>query len=153
MSRLWAGAVLVLVCGCGSDDGNQSRWAKAANAACLETLAEVEAIPEPATDEEAAAVFKRYNEAGQKLDAKLRLLRPAPDERERARKMIAAYAAVLPVQEQMADALRREDGDRFDELEGRMRELGSEGDRLALELGADECAKEAFDEDPDAGVG
>ncbi len=78
MSRLCAGALLVLMCGCGSDDGNQSRWAKAANAACLETLAEVEAIPEPATDEEAAAVFERYNEAGQKLDAKLRLLRPAP---------------------------------------------------------------------------
>ena len=144
-----AGAV---VAGCVAEGADRSAWAEAANAACREAIAEAEAIPEPQTLNEAVAALERYNELGRRAVAKLRRLRPAREERERADRMVATYAAVIPIQKGMADALRQGDQPTFQMLEQRRQELGSEGDRLALDLGADECAQDAFDDEPDADV-
>jgi hypothetical protein len=152
MKRVAAICIAGLAAACGSDGGDRSSWAEEANAACRQAIEEAESIPEPGSVEEAVTVLQRYNEVGRRLDAKLRRLRPAPDERERARRMVDAYAAVLPIQEGMADALRQGDQPTFQMLRNRMEELGARGDRLALDLGAEDCAREAFDEEADADV-
>jgi hypothetical protein len=149
----FSAALIFLVAACGSGKPTRSDWADGANAACRQALAEVEALKEPTRREEDAADLERFNEAGRRLDARLRRLTPSAGERDRAERMIQAYAAVIPVQERMARAIRRGDVAAIDQLVAQMQRLGSEGDRLALELGADECAKEAFDEEPDANVG
>ena len=152
MTRLAMICLAAVVVGCGAEGPGRSAWAEAANAACRQAIEEAEAIPEPQTLDEAVSALERYNEVGRRLDARFRRLRPARDERERANRMVAAYAAVIPVQKGMADALRQGDQPTFQMLERRMQELGSEGDRLAVDLGADDCAREALDEAPDADV-
>ena len=144
--------VIVALPACGGDRSTQSAWAKAASAVCLEALNEVEAFGDPDTPEEVARDLERYNAVGRRFVAKLRILKPAARERDRAQRMINAYAAVLPVQERMARAIRRGDLETADNLTIQMQRLGSAGDRLALDLGADDCAKEAFDTEPDPDV-
>ena len=153
MKRLTIPAIMILALpACGGERSTQSSWAEAASAACLEALNEVESLGEPDTPAEVARDLERYNAVGRKLDVKLRSLEPAPQERERAQRMIEAYAAVLPVQERMARAILRGDLETADNLTTQMQRLGSAGDRLALDLGADDCAKEAFDTEPDPDV-
>jgi hypothetical protein len=152
VKRLATIFLAAVAAGCGSADPDRSAWAEAANAACREAIAEAEEIPGPGTPDEVVAALERYNEIGRRLDARLRRLRPAPDERERADRMVAAYAALIPILKGMVDALRQGDQPTFQMLERRMQELGSRGDRLALDLGADDCARETFDDEPDPDV-
>jgi hypothetical protein len=144
--RLATICLLAVAAGCGGGDGERSDWAEGANAACREANAEAEEIPEPETPEQVIAAVQSFEGVARRLDARLRALRPAPDERERAARMVAAYARVIPILEGMADALRQGDRPTFQMLQRRAQELGSEGDRLANMLGANDCAYMATSE-------
>jgi hypothetical protein len=144
--RLATICLLAVAAGCGGGDGERSDWAEGANAACREANAEAEEIPEPETPEQVTAAVQRFAGVARRLNARLRALRPAPDERERADRMVAAYARVIPILQGMADALRQGDQPTFQMLQTRARELGSEGDRLANMLGANDCVYSATSE-------
>jgi hypothetical protein len=141
----------IALSGCGGEP--PSSWAERASAVCREALDELERLPEPQSDAEVARTIERYHAVGSKMVVRLRRLEPPPAEAKRARDMVDAYAGVVPVLKELGEAIERGDLQRVTTLDKQMQALGSRGDELALELGADECAKEPGDEKPDADAG
>jgi hypothetical protein len=126
------------------------RWADEANAICAEARKEVEALPAPKSETQEKIEYERLNAIGARMVVRLRQLKPTPDNVDEVRAMTNAYAAVNDVLARMARATYRQQFDVVFDLGERASRLGSRGDRLALKLGADECAREAFDDTSDA---
>jgi hypothetical protein len=151
MRAALATVLLLLAVGCGGDDSlTRGEWAAEANAICLETLEQVEALGRPATSDDYLRVTPDANELGRDALERLRELE-APDEIEvDAREMIAGYEDSIKQQERVYEGMKAQregQGGPFPDY-GRagMRaiEAGKAADAIAKRLRANGCARDPW---------
>jgi hypothetical protein len=144
--------VLVLVlAGCGGDDTlSRDEWAARANAICLETLKQVEALGRPSTSDDYLRVTPMANELGRAAIERLRELN-APGEIEAdSNAMIDGYENVVKQQDIVYRGLRAQrDGTKppageYWRAGNRAIEAGQAADAIAERLRAGACARDPW---------
>ena len=144
--------VLVLVlAGCGGDDTlSRGEWAARANAICLETLKQVEALGRPSSSDDYLRVTPKANELGRAAFERLRELN-APSEIEAdSDAMIDGYKNVVKQQDIVYRGLRAQrDGTKppageYWRAGNRAIEAGQAADAIAERLRAGACARDPW---------
>ena len=144
--------VLVLVlAGCGGDDTlSRGEWAARANAICLETLKQVEALGRPSSSDDYLRVTPKANELGRTAIERLRELN-APSEIEAdSNAMIDGYENVVKQQDTVYRGLRAQrDGTKppageYWRAGNRAIEAGQAADAIAERLRAGACARDPW---------
>ena len=142
--------VLVLV-GCGGDDTlSRGEWAARANAICLETLKQVEALGRPSTSDDYLRVTPKANELGRAAIARLRELKAPSEIAADSNAMIDGYKNVVKQQDIVYRGLRAQrDGTKppageYWRAGNRAIEAGQAADAIAERLRAGACARDPW---------
>jgi hypothetical protein len=144
--------VLVLVlAGCGGDDTlSRDEWAARANAICLETLKQVEALGRPSTSDDYLRVTPKANELGRAAIERLRELNPPGEIEADSNAMIDGYENVVKQQDIVYRGLRAQrDGTKppageYWRAGNRAIEAGQAADAIAERLRAGACARDPW---------
>jgi hypothetical protein len=144
--------VVLAAVGCGGEDSlSRSEWAARANAICLETLKQVEALGQPVSSDDYLRITPKVQELGRKGIERLRDLDAPRAIADDAERMIEGYENVVKEQDVVyagLKALRQgEDppGDRnFYRAGNRAIEHGKSADEIARRLRARECARDPW---------
>jgi hypothetical protein len=151
MRAVLATVLVLLAVACGGDDSlARGEWAAQANAICLETLKEVEALGRPATSDDYLRVTPDANELGRDALERLREL-DAPEEIETdAREMIDGYEESISQQERVYEGMKAQregQGGPFPDYGRagvRAIEAGRAADTIAKRLRATDCARDPW---------
>lgn len=144
--------VLVLVAvGCGGDDSlSRAEWAAQANAICLETLKQVEALGRPSTSDDYLRVTPDANELGREAIDRLRELKAPGEIADDAEAMIDGYENTVEQQDIVYRGLRAQrDGTEppageYWRAGNRAIEAGNAADEIAKRLQATDCARDPW---------
>ena len=142
--------VLVLV-GCGGGDTlSRGEWAARANAICLETLKQVEALGRPSTSDDYLRVTPKANELGRAAIERLRELKAPSEIAADSNAMIDGYKNVVKQQDIVYRGLRAQrDGTKppageYWRAGNRAIEAGQAADAIAGRLRAGACARDPW---------
>ena len=141
----------LLAAGCGGDGSlSRAEWAEEANAICLETLEQVEALGRPATSDDYLRVTPEANRLGRDALERLRKLEAPDDIEPDAREMIAGYEDSIEQQERVYEGMKAQregqGGPFADYGRASMRaiEAGRAADEIAKRLRATGCARDPW---------
>lgn len=151
MRAALATVLVLLASGCGGEDSlSRAEWAAQANAICLETLKEVEALGRPVTSDDYLRVTPGANELGRDALERLRELDPPGEIATGAREMIDGYEEAIEQQERVYEGMKaqREGGDGpfpdYARAGRRAIEAGRAADAIARRLRATDCARDPW---------
>ena len=151
MRAALATVLLVVAAACGGENSlSRAEWAAQANAICLETLHDVEALGRPATSDDYLRVTPKANELGRKALERLRDLKPPGEIEEDAGDLIDGYEAAIEQQEIVYGAMKAQregtDGPLADYGRAGVRaiEAGRAADEIARRLRASDCARDPW---------
>jgi hypothetical protein len=147
---LLATAVAIGLAACGGDGGDgggngdarlsEEEFTRSANAICRKYDGELEALGDPQT---AAEVGEALDEAVPIIEdgvAELRALRPPEESEAQYDQMVDAIAATIPVFRRLGDAVADQDRKAAREAIEEGDRIDQNSDRLAREIGLDDCA-------------
>jgi hypothetical protein len=138
--------------GCGGEDSlSRSEWAARANAICLETLRQVEALGQPVSSDDYLRITPKAQELSRKAIERLRDLNAPGVIADDAERMIEGYENVVKEQDVVYTGLKaaREgrdlpSGRSFYRAGNRAIEHGKAADEIARRLRARECARDPW---------
>jgi hypothetical protein len=146
-----ATVLVLIVVGCGGEDSlSRAEWAQQANAICLETLKEVEALGRPATSNDYLRVTPDANRLGRDAIERLRELKAPGEIEDEAEEMIKGYEESIEQQERVYEGMKAQregGGGPFpDYARAGMRaiEAGRAADAIAKRLRATDCARDPW---------
>jgi hypothetical protein len=151
MRAALATVLVLLAVGCGGDDSlSRGEWAAQANAICLETLKEVEALGQPVTSGDYLRVTPKANELGREAIERLRELRPPGEIEDDVRQMIDGYERAVKQQDIVYRGMKAQregteppSGDYW-RAGNRAIEAGKAADSIAERLRATDCARDPW---------
>ena len=149
-----AGLAIVLVLtavGCGGDDSlSRGEWAAQANAICLDSLKQVEALGQPTTSDDYLRVTPKANEIGRAAIEELRDLKAPGEIDDDAKAMIDGYEYAVKQQDVVylgmkaqRDGTEPPDPDYY-RAGNRAIEAGKAADEIAKRLWASDCARDPW---------
>jgi hypothetical protein len=151
MRAAFATLVVLAVAGCGGDDSlSRSEWARQANAICLETLKQVEALGRPSTSDDYLRVTPGANKLGREAIDRLRDLKEPGEIEKDVRDMIDGYAESIDQQERVYEGMKAQregQGGPFPDYGRagvRAIEAGRAADAIATRLRATDCARDPW---------
>jgi hypothetical protein len=137
--------------GCGGDDSlSRGEWAAQANAICLETLKQVEALGQPVTSDDYLRVTPKANELSRKAIERLRELKAPGEIDDDAEAMIDGYEYAVKQQDVVYQAMKAlrasaEPPDRdYYRAANRGIQAGKDADVIARRLRAADCARDPW---------
>jgi hypothetical protein len=151
-SRVRAGlACLVgvaLLAGCGGsggdgDDGSLTKeeWIAEADALCKQSLAEVNAIPEPKTEDDFDEYLTDVLAAARRFDPEFAALEPPEGDEETVRKLVALNEEKTRLFEELVAAVRAQDAAKVQRIVNEGTAKTNEFAAAARAYGSEECAK------------
>jgi hypothetical protein len=137
--------------GCGGEDAlTRGEWAAQANAICLETLEQVEALGRPATSDDYLRVTPEANRLGRDALERLRDLEAPGEIEQDASEMIDGYEESIKQQQRVYDGMKAQregQGGPFPDYGRagvRAIEAGRAADEIARRLRATDCARDPW---------
>ena len=151
MRAALATVLVLLVAGCGGDDSlSRAEWAQQANAICLDTLKQVEALGRPSTSDDYLRVTPAANRLGHDAIDRLRDLKEPGEIEDQVRDMIDGYAESIDQQERVYEGMKAQregQGGPFPDYGRagvRAIEAGRAADVVAKRLRATDCARDPW---------
>jgi hypothetical protein len=149
-----AGLAIVLVLtavGCGGDDSlSRGEWAAQANAICLGSLKQVEALGRPTTSNDYLRVTPKANEIGRAAIEELRDLKAPAAIKDDAKAMLDGYEYAVKQQDVVYQGMKAQrDGTEppdpdYYRAGNRAIEAGKAADEIAKRLRASDCARDPW---------
>ena len=142
--------LLLAVAGCGGDDSlSRGEWADQANAICLDTLKQVEALGRPVNSDAYLRVTPKANELGRDAIERLRDLKAPGSIEGDTERMIKGYEDVVKLQEVVYQGMKaqregRESDVNYFRAANQAIEVGRDADKIAKRLHADGCARDPW---------
>jgi hypothetical protein len=150
MRAAFATLIVLVVAGCGGDSLSRSEWAGQANAICLETLKQVEALGRPSTSDDYLRVTPAANKLGHEAVDRLRDLKEPGEIEKDVRDMIDGYAESIEQQELVYEGMKaKREGQGapipdYGRAGVRAVEAGRAADAIAKRLRATDCARDPW---------
>jgi hypothetical protein len=151
MRAAFATLIVLVVAGCGGDDSlSRSEWAGQANAICLETLKQVDALGRPSTSDDYLRVTPAANKLGHEAVDRLRDLKEPGEIEKDVRDMIDGYAESIEQQELVYEGMKaKREGQGapipdYGRAGVRAVEAGRAADAIAKRLRATDCARDPW---------
>jgi hypothetical protein len=153
MRAALATVLVFVVAGCGGDDSlSRGEWARQANAICLETLKQVEALGRPSTSDDYLRVTPDANRLGRDAVDRLRDLNEPGEIEDQVRDMIDGYAESIDQQERVYKGLKAQREGKpetewardYGRAGLRAIEAGRAADAIAKRLQATDCARDPW---------
>jgi hypothetical protein len=151
MRAALATVLVFAVVGCGGDDSlSRGEWVAQANAICLETLEQVEALGRPATSDDYLRVTPDANRLGREAIGRLRDLKEPGEIEDEVGDMIDGYEESIEQQERVYEGMKAQregQGGPFPDYGRagvRAIEAGRAADAIARRLRATDCARDPW---------
>ncbi len=143
--------LVAILVGCGGDDSlSRGEWAAQANAICLDSLKQVEALGQPATSGDYLRVTPKANEIGRAAIEELRGLKAPGEIADDAKAMVDGYEHAVKQQDLVYRGMKAQrdgteppPGDYF-RAGNRAIEAGRAADAIAERLRATDCARDPW---------
>jgi hypothetical protein len=134
---------------CGGGDSASSggrltleEYVAAADAICAEADAEIEALEDPASAQDAADYLPRAKEIAERQLERLRELVPPEEIEARIDEALDLLQQQIDLADELLDAIESEDLDRFQELVDEGEAKNERADEIAREIGLEECGSD-----------
>jgi hypothetical protein len=138
-------AAFLAGCGGSSGDGDDSltkeEWIAEADALCKQSLAEVNAIPEPITEDDFDEYLTDVLAAARRFDPEFAALEPPEGDEETVRKLVALNEEKTRLFEELVAAVRAQDAAKVQRIVNEGTTKTNEFAAAARAYGSEECAK------------
>lgn len=134
-------AALVAACGGGDDRLSREELQTEVNAICAEINRELEALGEPSSIDEVAEFARRATRLAREGVADLRALEPPEEDERQYDRFLAEGDRVVALSRRLEKAAEEADAEALEQILREARESERRSDRVARDLGFDECAE------------